>query len=207
MSKCCRRLLIAAAAVALLGSAPAQASLIMTIQNVTTSPGSTGDSFEVDLTNTGAAVTVGAFGFGLSEGSSNVVFESASTATTGDVYIFAGNSMFGPTINTTPPPIGQSLDASDIWAGAGDGFTLESGATVGLGEVFFDVAPGTPYGPTVVSFVSDETSLSDIDGDAITIDAEDSGTIDVVPEPSTLALFGVAGVAFLLTGLRKTFSR
>jgi hypothetical protein len=40
-----------------------------------------------------------------------------------------------------------------------------------------------------------------------TIDAENSGTIDVVPEPSTLALFGVAGVAFLLTGLRKTFSR
>jgi len=78
---------------------------------------------------------------------------------------------------------------------------------VGLGEVFFDVAPGTPYGPTVVSFVSDATGLSDIDGDSITIDAEVSGSIDVVPEPSTVALFAIAGAALLLTGLRKTFFR
>jgi hypothetical protein len=178
----------------------------MTIQNVTTSPGSTGDSFEVDLTNTGAAATtVDSFMLGLEEGNSDIVFESVSTATTGDDYIFNGNSLIGSPISTTSP--GQSVSAFDIWAGPGDGFNLGTGATVGLGEVFFDVAPGASYGPTVVSFVSDETSLSDIDGDAITIDAEDSGTIDVVPEPSTLALFGVAGVAFLLTGLRKTFSR
>jgi hypothetical protein len=56
--------------------------------------------------------------------------------------------------------------------------------------VTFIVSPTAAPGPVTVSFSTDpaDTSLLDPNGDAITIDTFASGTIDVIPEPSTAAM-------------------
>ncbi|HEY1760440.1 MAG TPA: PEP-CTERM sorting domain-containing protein [Bryobacteraceae bacterium] len=201
-------LLPAAVAIALLGASPAHASILFTIESVGATSPSTDNSFEVDLTNTGGDVTIDAFSFGLMVGTTDITFTSATIDTTVNPYIFAGNSLFGPVISTTSP--GQTVLASDLWGGAGDGFTVGAGTSVGLGEVFFDVGPGASPGPDTVSFVSADDSLSDIDGDPIPIDGESSGTITVAggtsttPEPSTLLLLSLP--LALLVWTRKRHS-
>ena len=63
----------------------------------TVTAGSSNDSFDVVLQNTGpSAVTVAGFSFGLTS-SSNVTFTDVTTATA-MTYIFNGNSLFGPDI-------------------------------------------------------------------------------------------------------------
>ena len=69
----------------------------------------------------------------------HVTFTSATTET-GAVYVFAGNSMFGPTISNSAPS--QTLDASDLWSGVG-GALVGAGASVGLGHVFDALANGS----------------------------------------------------------------
>ena len=194
MNKSCRLLLPVAIAIGLLGAAPAPAGTIdFSIQSVLASSPSSGNALEVFLTNnTAGAVVIDAFTFGLSEASNTIIFTSATTATV-HTYIFAGNSLFGPTINNTAAA--GSLTAGDLWAGAGNGFSVGTGVTVGLGEVFFNVPSGAA-GPYTVSFVAGQTSLSDINSNPISIGNETSGTITTpsspVPEPSTLTLFGLA---------------
>jgi hypothetical protein len=189
-----RQLLLPVALAIALGALPAHASILFGLQSVGASSPSTGNSLEVDLTNTGADVTIDSFSFGLMVGTTDITFTSATIATTVNPYIFAGNSLFGPVISTTSP--GQTVIASDLWGGAGDGFTVGTGVTVGLGEVFFDVGAGATPGPDTVSFVSADDSLSDIDGNPIPIDAEIPGTITIAggsstPEPSTMLLLSL----------------
>ena len=181
-------------ALAAIGAAPVRAGLILSVQNVSDSSPSTGDQLEVYLMNSGAPVTVDAFTFGLSMTDPNYTFTSVTTSTTPDIYIFAGNSVFGPTISTTATV--DSAIASDLWGGAGNGFTVGTGVTVGLGEVSFDIAPNAA--PATVSFVANQTSLSDINGSPFSIDSENSGTIAIVPEPSSVALFGSALILLVL---------
>jgi hypothetical protein len=186
--------LYTAVALGLLGAAPASASIFTTIQSVVDAAGSTGGSFEVALTNTGAPVTIDSFSFGLNVASTDITFQFATIATAVHAYIFdVADSLFGPTISTTSPD--QSIIASDLWAGGGNGFTLGTGVTVGLGEVFFNVAAGA-VGPYPVSFNPTDTSLSDITGSPIPIDGESSGLISIstapAPEPSTIGLMGLA---------------
>ena len=87
-----RLLLPVAVAFGLLGAAPALAGTIdVSIQSVSASAPSSGNSFEVDLTNnTASAVVIDAFSFGLLEASSTIVFTSATAATVNQTYIFAG---------------------------------------------------------------------------------------------------------------------
>jgi hypothetical protein len=192
-------------AIALFGAAPARATMSFSIESVAVTSPSSGDAFEVFLTNTGSAVDINSFTFELSISDTHFNFTSVTTATVPDTYIFAGNSLFGPNIDF-PPASGQSVTASDAWVVAGNGFTVGTGVTVGLGEVFFDVTSGAAPGPYTVSFAPSGTSLSDINGNAIPIDNLNSGTITVggsaVPEPSTFALFGVALAAVLFARKR-----
>jgi hypothetical protein len=201
--------LLGAALVLLTVVGPVQADLIVTVQSVTAAPGSTGNTIEVDLTNTGAGAAgpIGAFSFGLSTTNPGITFTAATTATLGAPYIFDGLGLFGPNITNST---GTSLTASDLFSVIGSGTTLGAGATVGLGEVFFDVAPGTSPGPIAVILADyPTTSLSDdsfpVPND-IPITTLTNGTITVtgtggggtptpVPEPSTLALLGTAGAA------------
>jgi hypothetical protein len=192
----------------LFASVPARADLIVAAGSTTVAPGSTGNTVDVTLMNTGpAAVTVGGFSFGLSTGSAGISFTQANISTAAAPYVFAGHSAFGPIISTS---IGASLGASDLYDIAGMGVTVGAGQTVGLGHVLFDVAPGTPGGAvtlTVLPFPT--TSLSDPAGNNIPITSLANGTITVtglptaVPEPTALLLAGLGWPAAWLLRRRR----
>jgi hypothetical protein len=180
-----------AAVLAMLVPRPAAASIIITVQSVTASAGSTGNALDVTLTNTGpGAMTVGAFTFGISTATPNINFTAATTATTLAPYIFDGLSLLGPTISTST---GQSLAASDVFAVLNSGTTLGAGVTVGLGHVLFNVSSAAAVGPITVSLAPfPSTSLANATGGNIPINSLVNGTITVgsttaVPEPATLA--------------------
>src|SRR5947209_8664720 len=93
-------LVLAALAVVLLTAGPARADLVISVQNVTATPGSTGNTIEVDLTNTtSATVTLGSFAFSLAVNNTNITFTSADNKTTAP-YVFAGHSQFSEQMNT-----------------------------------------------------------------------------------------------------------
>jgi hypothetical protein len=186
----------------------ARASLIVTAESVTASAGSSGDSFDLTLTNTGpSAVRIGDFSFGLSTSSTHVTFTAATTSTTTAFYIFDGLSLFGPTISTTPP--GQSLQASDVFSVPGSGTTIGAGVTLGLGHVLFNVDSSAPSGPIPVTLSPfPQTSLSDQNEGNVPLDVLVSGTITVpgrstVPEPSTLLLGALGGALLLACSMRE----
>jgi hypothetical protein len=183
-----RRLFMMTPVLGLLISAPVEASLIITVGNVFSSSPSLGNTLEVDLTNTGpAAVSLAGFSFEIDVTDSHITFTSATIATVA-AYVFAGNSLFGPIISTSPP--GQILDVSDLWSGAG-GATIAAGDTVGLGHVFFNVSAGDLSGLVTVALSPfPATSLSDPAGGNISVDTLTSGSITVtpLPEPSALVL-------------------
>jgi anaerobic selenocysteine-containing dehydrogenase len=185
-------LILAAATLALAGSLSAQASLIMFAGTGSASAGSTGNTFDFTLTNTGpSAITLGAFSLGISVADTHVSFTSATTATS-LTYVFAGDSLFGPVISTSGP--GQILVASDLCLVCGS--SIAAGATVGLAHIFFNVSAGAPSGPLTVSVTAFPfTSLSDLAGNPLAAILQ-NGTITItgggtVPEPSTLALLAL----------------
>jgi hypothetical protein len=193
----------ALAAVLLLAgfAVPARADIILTVQSVTVSAGSSNDALDVTLTNTGPnSVTIGGFAFGLST-TVPITFTAANISTSTAPYIFTGHSLFGPVISTTPA--GQTLEASDNFDVVNAGTTVSAGATVGLGHVLFNVGstPGI-FVVTLAAFPS--TSLSSPSGGNVPFTREVNGTITVgvVPEPSSVTLMGV-GLAFL-AGLARS---
>ncbi len=187
----CRFLILVAFAAVLLYPAPARAAAILSIQSVIASSPSAGNAFDVVLTNTGpSSITLGAFSFELTTADANITFTSATTGTILFAYVFSGHSLFGPTISTSAP--GQTIDASDNFDTPIMGAAIGAGISVGLGRVFFDVAPGDSAGAKAVNFTAfPGTTLSDNLGGNITFNSS-PGTITVVssavPEPSTLML-------------------
>jgi hypothetical protein len=176
----------------------AQASLIIGVQNVGANSPSSADTLDVTLTNTGPGpVTLGGFSFGLSVTDPAITFTSATVATVIAPYIFAGQSLFGPTISTSAP--GQTLDASDLGL---TGATIAGGAAVGLGHVFFSVAAGDTAGPKAVTLAAfPTTGLSDVNDSFVAFSASNgmitiAGTSSGVPEPSTILLM-LAGITSL----------
>jgi PEP-CTERM motif len=198
--------LFVAAAAATLTAATGSADLIVTAQNVSVSPGSTNNTLEIDLTNTGGtAVAIGGFSFGLSVTNTDITFTSADISTASS-YIFLGHSLFGPIISTTPPPNGQVVIASDNYDVNNSGIMLASGATVGLGRVLFDVSSVAAGGAFPVSLTNfPATSLSDFGGNDVPITALRDGSITIagVPEPTSLTLFGVGILAVAARWNRK----
>ena len=199
-----KTLLVAGSAFFLFGSATARADLILSGQSVTATPGSSDDSLDIDLTNSGPlAIIIGAFSIGISTANPDISFTDANISTTAP-YIFAGNSGFGPDLDTTT---GQSLIASDIFNIPLSGFTLNSGTTVGLGHIIFDVAGTATGGVFPMSFTSfPTTSLSDPAERAISIDTFSNGNITItgaaVPEPSSRPLL-LAGIVLLVAARAK----
>jgi hypothetical protein len=193
--------------VALLSPGAVRADLIVSAGSKTANAGSTGNSFDVTLTNTGpSSVTIGGFNFELKVTNTAITFTSATTGTSSP-YIFDGLGLFGPTIGTGSA---QTIDASDVYSVIGSGATLGSGVTVGLGHVIFSVAPGAASAVVPVVFTAfPSTSLSDVAGRNVAINTLSSGTITivgsaVVPEPSPLVLTGFSGLlALVVTKLRR----
>ena len=211
------RWLSLAAAGLLLAAAPAlpaRAGMVITLQNVSAAAGSSGDTLEVDLTNTGtSAVDIGAFNFELTIPSgSGITFTGADTSTSLDTYIFAGNSFAdafdGGSIYSSSSSTATMLDAGDVGTATG---TVGAGATVGLGLVLFDVAGSAPTGSVTVTLTTTQagTSLTDPNGGNIPIDTFNNGAITItggtVPEPSAVipAMLGLLGAGWMVRGSRK----
>ena len=190
--------LLAGIAVCILGSAAAQAAVILSVQSVTAGAGSAGNALDVELTNSGpGALALGGFSFGIVTANHNISFTDAETATTA-AYIFEGNSLFGPDL--TGPTSGQSLSASDAFSIPLSGISLSSGSTVGLGHILFDVSPFATAGSFPVDLeIFPLTSLSGPSANNINIDSLLPGRITItggeaIPEPSSLIMV-FAGIA------------
>jgi hypothetical protein len=177
------------AAAGLFAMTPARAGIILQVQNAGAVPNSTGNTFEIDLTNTGpSAQNIAVFTFELSVTNTNIVFDAVDTdMNTVQPYIFAGNSLDAnfslpfASLNNA-----QTLAAADFTNSGGD-VSVGAGATVGLGRVFFNVLNGAAPGPFTVSVDAfPATGLSDAAGANVPFSASD-GTITitgVTPEPS-----------------------
>ena len=172
---------------------------MITVQSVTAAAGSTNDTLNVTLTNTGtSAVTVGGFAFEITAGD-GVTFTSVDTSTT-PAYIFAGHSAFGPDISNQPPNLPGTIAGGRGQlrhrpAGHQPGV---AGATVGLGDVHFNVS-SSATGPISISLAGfPMTNISDAAGHDITpsvgttFSAGRSRSPRPVPEPSSLAMTAIA---------------
>jgi hypothetical protein len=194
------RVLLAGMIVSLLGPASARASLILSVQSTTAAAGSSGNGFDVQLTNSGpSAVTIAGFSFGVLTANTNVSLRDANTSTSAP-YIFVGNSLFGPDL--TGPTSGQSLSTSDVFVIPMAGTTLGGGATVGLGHLLFDVSAAATAGISAVTLAAfPVSSLSDPAGGNVAIQTLSPGQITItgvgVPEPFTLPTL-LAGIALIL---------
>lgn len=183
-----RSWLLVGSAFFLLGPATARAGVILSGQSVFATAGSSGNSLDIDLTNSGpSAITIGAFTFGISAANPNISFTDASISTAAP-YIFGANSLFGPDL--TGPTSGQSLATSDVFSIPLSGVTVSSGTTMGLGHISFNVAGTATAGAFLVSFAPfPTTSLSDPAGNAVSINTFSNGQITIraaaVPEPSS----------------------
>lgn len=194
------KVLLACMAISFLAPASGRASVILSVQSATAAAGSSGNSFDVQLSNSGpSAVTIAGFSFGILTANVNISFRDANISTTAP-YIFGSNSLFGPDL--TGPTSGQSLSTSDVFAIPMTGATLGAGTTVGVGHILFDVLPTATAGTSPVTLAAFPlSSLSDPLGNNVVIQTLSPGQITItgtgVPEPSTLATF-LAGVGLIL---------
>lgn len=180
----------------LLGGMQLHASLILSAGSVNVLAGSTGNTIDISLTNTGpASLVIGGFSLQVSVSGTAVTFNSVSDATASP-YIFAGHSAFGPDIATNVS--GQMASASDLFDVPLSGTTVDAGTTFGLADIIFSVAPQTPPGTYPVTIgVFPSSSISDPGGNNISINSLTTGQITItgVPEPGP---FFETGMTLLL---------
>jgi hypothetical protein len=189
------------AVAALLLSVPARADIVLSIEDVSGAPGSSG-TFDVLLTNTGSvSQNIAATNFELTTADTNITFNDVTTSTTTAAYIFP-SSLFGPDIITFTT--GQTIEGGDVDSTL-VGTDVAPGATYGIGNVSYSIDPGASNGEVAeVDFAAyPQSSLSDSMGNNVPFTAE-SGTITVqtstIPEPSTaipLAAALLLGVSFI----------
>jgi hypothetical protein len=186
--------LCAAAVAFAMSGMPATGAVVFEIGSIFAGQGSSGNTIEVDVQNTGgSSIVIGGFNFKINA-DSDIYFTGAGFSTFAP-YLFTGDSF--DQLATPPQPLntstGSSLSAGDI-SYSGNGETLGAGQTLGLALVTFDVSPTAALGPVTVSFSTDpsDTVLSDPSGSSIAIDSSMSGMIDVTgattPEPSTAVM-------------------
>jgi len=197
-----RSFMLTAVSAGLLAAVPAQASIVVGVQFVTAAPGSTGNALEVTLQNTGASpLAVGGFSFVISTSSTAISFTGANVSTLLP-YIFAGDTL-GGSINQIYTSPGQSMDGSDFALSSG-GDSVAAGATVGIGNVLFNIAPGASSGALAVTLTAfPSTSLAGPasgGGLNIPIDTLNNGQITIsgvsaAPEPASTLLLASALLA------------
>ena len=199
------------------GATPARAQMIMGITTNSFTPGSSTNSLDVTLTNTGASpTTIAGFSFEITAASNNVTFESVTDNTVSGAYIFAGHSSFGPNIELHPVSnSGQTISGADNFLTGLGGTTLAAHQTLGLGNVLFALSPSTPLAPINISFTSYPTSgLSDSNANDISVGvaAQPQFGPTSVPElpPTALVVTGLllgVGVSLRRLGLAKLLTR
>ena len=184
------------------GATPARAQLIMGITTNSFTPGSSNNSLDVSLTNTGNSdVAIGGFSFDIVANNSNVTFSDVTVNTLSVGYIFAGNSALGPDLTPTGQPgnYGQEISGGDTFAQQNGGITLHSGETLGLGNVMFALSMtngSTPVGITFTAFPA--SGLNDPGGNDI------SSMLGFAPHPPQIGPTSVPELppaALVVTGL------
>jgi hypothetical protein len=141
------------------GATPARAQMIMGITTNSFTPGSSTNSLDVTLTNTGTSpTTIAGFSFEITAASNNVTFSDVTVNTASVAYIFAGNSLFGPDITLNVGNNGQTISGADNFATRYGGTTLAANQTLGLGNVLFALSPSTPLAPINITFTPYPTS-------------------------------------------------
>jgi hypothetical protein len=194
---------------------PGRADLVVGIAAGIATPGSSANSFDVTLTNTGmSAADIAGFSFEITTSSSDVNFSDVNTSTQSALYIFGANSEFGPDI--TLGAGGNTVSAADNYAIANEGATLVSGQTLDLGHVLFGLDLAAPQTPIPLTFsLYPATGVNDPDGSEfqnVSIPSPGALTISVgelvVPEPASVFL-GLQGLslAYVISLLNAYRSR
>ena len=195
------------AAACLVCGATAQADVLITVHNSTALPNSTGNAFDVTLTNTGPSTqNIADFALLITVTDTDISFDAASSSNaTALTYIFNGDSFdyndpLGPFpfASSSSPPCAsaspQCIGASD-GSDSGAGTTVLSGQTLGLAHIEFDVALGATLGPATVTLQPySATNLNDSSFVNVTFTGQ-NGTITIgptIPEPSTWLLIAAA---------------
>lgn len=180
------------------------AQVILSIGNyspATPTPGSTGNQFDVLITNTGSPVTVGFFAFQLQVAPlSGITFTNVVRPASG--YLFGAYNPPEPlSLDTFPNTTFTASDPADL--PTPPAVTLNTGSSFKLGQVTYSVGAGVSPGAMIpVNFIAAGTSLDNGLGNAVPFTTQPGQiTVDAVPEPSTLAIgaviAGVAGVVCL----------
>jgi hypothetical protein len=172
----------------------AQADIRIIVGSATVGAPSTGNTFEVSITNVGstASVPISGFSFGLSvPGASGITFTAATINTVLNGYLFAGETT--PPFTTDSFP-NQTFTASDFYAQNG-GIVINPNQTFGLGLITFDVASNAANQTTVTLAAFPVTSVNDENFNEVAFTGF-NGTISLsaVPEPATWAMIGVGSV-------------
>ena len=181
------------------GPTAANADFVMSIGDYEQTSALSG-TFEVTLSNTDPTTYyVAGFSFELMlPSSSGIQFTGASTATVANPYIFNGTGSA-----TIDPGFVFSYDSfpNTSFTASDTEFTyssiaIASGSSFGLGLVSYTISPNAPPGSVPISFVSDGTSLSDADGNAISFTTQ-GGSIraNAIPEPSSFVLLITSAAA------------
>jgi len=198
------------------GATPARAQMIMGITTNSFTPGSSTNSLDVTLTNTGTSpTTIAGFSFEITAASNNVTFEDVTVNTVSVANIFAGNSLFGPDIKLNVSNNGQTISGADNFATPYGGTTLAAHQTLGLGNVLFTLSPSTPLAPINITFTPYPTSsVSDSNANNISVGvaAHPQFGPTSVPElpPTALVVTGLllgVGVSLRRLGLAKLLTR
>ena len=189
-----------------MGTSSAHAGLIFGITTNVANPGSSSNSLDVTLTNTGTSsaddALISGFSFEITATSTDVTFGGVSTSTNSVPYIFAGNSLYGPDINLGIGSGGQSISAGDNYALANSDIRLAYGQTIGLGFVSFELSSTTSLKPIGITFTAyPTTGVNDSTGFQYEFNLPANTRIDVtsvVPEPSTLITLGIGMLGLLV---------
>jgi hypothetical protein len=176
-------------------SSAARADLVFGIAGGPATPGSSFNSFDVTLTNSGPSdVVIAGFSFEITTTSAYVNFSDVTVSTQSAPYIFGAYSEFGPDITIFAS--GNTVLAGDNYVTPFEGVTLATGQTLDLGHVVFTLDSTAPSTPIPINFSTDaSTGVNDPNGipfQDLSIPGPGVLTIPVggaaVPEPSSFVL-------------------
>jgi hypothetical protein len=204
-------------------TAQAHAEVILGITTDSAVAGSSTNSLDVTLTNSGSsAVCIAGFSFELNAIGANAGFLTFTDATVNTIaapYIFAGNSFVQTyllsddiTPNDVSGDYGQTIDASDLFTTPDLGASVAAGQTVSLGNVLFTLS-STASSPITLEFTSyPSTSISSAGTTSSDLPFTTSGSMSIhpasVPElPSGILIATAAGLGAVVRFRRQVLGK